>query len=39
MIKPYGPMTFIQTDKPIYNPGQTGNVRATGLVLSTLRGL
>uniref|UniRef100_A0A673WJM1 Alpha-2-macroglobulin-like n=1 Tax=Salmo trutta TaxID=8032 RepID=A0A673WJM1_SALTR len=29
MIKPYGPMTFIQTDKPIYNPGQTGNVRAS----------
>uniref|UniRef100_A0AAZ3PBW9 Alpha-2-macroglobulin-like n=1 Tax=Oncorhynchus tshawytscha TaxID=74940 RepID=A0AAZ3PBW9_ONCTS len=28
MIKPYSPMTFIQTDKPIYNPGQTGNVRA-----------
>uniref|UniRef100_A0A8C7CYV3 Alpha-2-macroglobulin n=1 Tax=Oncorhynchus kisutch TaxID=8019 RepID=A0A8C7CYV3_ONCKI len=25
MIKPYSPMTFIQTDKPIYNPGQTGN--------------
>uniref|UniRef100_A0A4W5Q5B1 Alpha-macroglobulin-like TED domain-containing protein n=1 Tax=Hucho hucho TaxID=62062 RepID=A0A4W5Q5B1_9TELE len=24
MIKPYSPMTFIQTDKPIYNPGQTG---------------
>uniref|UniRef100_A0AAZ3NU98 Alpha-2-macroglobulin-like n=1 Tax=Oncorhynchus tshawytscha TaxID=74940 RepID=A0AAZ3NU98_ONCTS len=23
MIKPYSPMTFIQTDKPIYNPGQT----------------
>uniref|UniRef100_A0A673XI82 Alpha-2-macroglobulin-like n=1 Tax=Salmo trutta TaxID=8032 RepID=A0A673XI82_SALTR len=29
MIKPYGPMTFIQTDKPIYNPGQTGNIRAS----------
>uniref|UniRef100_A0A8C7NVX2 Alpha-2-macroglobulin-like n=1 Tax=Oncorhynchus mykiss TaxID=8022 RepID=A0A8C7NVX2_ONCMY len=28
MIKPYSPMTFIQTDKPIYKPGQTGNVRA-----------
>uniref|UniRef100_A0A8C7TPK1 Alpha-2-macroglobulin-like n=1 Tax=Oncorhynchus mykiss TaxID=8022 RepID=A0A8C7TPK1_ONCMY len=25
MIKPYSPMTFIQTNKPIYNPGQTGN--------------
>lgn len=25
MIKPYSPMTFVQTDKPIYNPGQTGN--------------
>uniref|UniRef100_A0A8C8CY50 Alpha-2-macroglobulin-like n=1 Tax=Oncorhynchus tshawytscha TaxID=74940 RepID=A0A8C8CY50_ONCTS len=24
MIKPYSPMTFVQTDKPIYNPGQTG---------------
>uniref|UniRef100_A0A8C7NVX6 Alpha-2-macroglobulin-like n=1 Tax=Oncorhynchus mykiss TaxID=8022 RepID=A0A8C7NVX6_ONCMY len=23
MIKPYSPMTFIQTDKPIYKPGQT----------------
>uniref|UniRef100_A0A4W5JXB1 Alpha-macroglobulin receptor-binding domain-containing protein n=1 Tax=Hucho hucho TaxID=62062 RepID=A0A4W5JXB1_9TELE len=23
LIKPYSPMTFIQTDKPIYNPGQT----------------
>ncbi|XP_042152490.1 ovostatin homolog 2 [Oncorhynchus tshawytscha] len=25
MIKPYSPMTFIQMDKPIYNPGQTGH--------------
>uniref|UniRef100_A0A8C8CWS4 Alpha-2-macroglobulin-like n=1 Tax=Oncorhynchus tshawytscha TaxID=74940 RepID=A0A8C8CWS4_ONCTS len=25
MIKPYKPMTFVQTDKPIYNPGHTGN--------------
>eukprot|EP00063_Salmo_salar_P094357 XP_014069192.1 PREDICTED: uncharacterized protein LOC106612515 [Salmo salar] len=24
MIKPYSPMTFVQTDKPIYNPGHTG---------------
>uniref|UniRef100_A0A8C2EAG9 Alpha-2-macroglobulin-like n=1 Tax=Cyprinus carpio TaxID=7962 RepID=A0A8C2EAG9_CYPCA len=23
MFKPYNPLTFIQTDKPIYNPGQT----------------
>lgn len=26
MIKVYQPMTFIQTDKPIYLPGQTGNL-------------
>ncbi|KAF3847191.1 hypothetical protein F7725_020219 [Dissostichus mawsoni] len=25
MIRSYQPMTFIQTDKPIYLPGQTGN--------------
>uniref|UniRef100_A0A3P8S171 Alpha-2-macroglobulin bait region domain-containing protein n=1 Tax=Amphiprion percula TaxID=161767 RepID=A0A3P8S171_AMPPE len=25
MIKTYKPMTFVQTDKPIYLPGQTGN--------------
>lgn len=25
MIKAYKPKTFIQTDKPIYLPGQTGN--------------
>lgn len=25
MIKVYKPMTFVQTDKPIYLPGQTGN--------------
>lgn len=24
MVKVYRPMTFIQTDKPIYLPGQTG---------------
>uniref|UniRef100_A0A3Q1FNK2 Macroglobulin domain-containing protein n=1 Tax=Acanthochromis polyacanthus TaxID=80966 RepID=A0A3Q1FNK2_9TELE len=24
-IKTYDPMTFVQTDKPIYLPGQTGN--------------
>ncbi|KAL0174311.1 hypothetical protein M9458_030279, partial [Cirrhinus mrigala] len=23
MFKPYHPLTFIQTDKPIYTPGQT----------------
>ncbi|XP_048039618.1 alpha-2-macroglobulin-like [Megalobrama amblycephala] len=27
MFKPYLPLTFIQTDKPIYNPGQTVNFR------------
>ncbi|XP_051740157.1 alpha-2-macroglobulin-like isoform X2 [Ctenopharyngodon idella] len=27
MFKPYHPLTFIQTDKPIYNPGQTVNFR------------
>uniref|UniRef100_A0A8C1SS28 Uncharacterized protein n=1 Tax=Cyprinus carpio TaxID=7962 RepID=A0A8C1SS28_CYPCA len=26
MFKPYNPLTFIQTDKPIYNPGQTGEL-------------
>ena len=25
MIRSYRPMTFVQTDKPIYLPGQTGN--------------
>lgn len=25
MIRVYQPMTFIQTDKPMYLPGQTGN--------------
>ncbi|XP_016300781.1 alpha-2-macroglobulin-like [Sinocyclocheilus anshuiensis] len=27
MFKSYNPLTFIQTDKPIYNPGQTVNFR------------
>ncbi|XP_027136663.1 ovostatin homolog 2-like [Larimichthys crocea] len=27
MIRVYKPMTFIQTDKPIYLPGQTGNLQ------------
>ncbi|XP_017537981.1 alpha-2-macroglobulin-like [Pygocentrus nattereri] len=27
MFKSYKPLTFIQTDKPIYNPGQTVNFR------------
>lgn len=31
MIRVYKPMTFVQTDKPIYLPGQTGN---TGLIIS-----
>lgn len=26
MFKHYNPLTFIQTDKPIYNPGQTGKL-------------
>ena len=29
-IKVYRPMTFIQTDKPIYLPGQTGNFELMG---------
>uniref|UniRef100_A0A3Q1J0L5 Alpha-2-macroglobulin-like n=1 Tax=Anabas testudineus TaxID=64144 RepID=A0A3Q1J0L5_ANATE len=27
MIKVYQPMTFVQTDKPLYLPGQTGNLK------------
>lgn len=27
MFKPYYPSTFIQTDKPIYRPGQTGEMK------------
>uniref|UniRef100_A0A7N8XPS2 Alpha-2-macroglobulin-like n=1 Tax=Mastacembelus armatus TaxID=205130 RepID=A0A7N8XPS2_9TELE len=27
MIQVYQPMTFVQTDKPLYLPGQTGNLR------------
>lgn len=26
LFKSYGNLTFIQTDKPIYNPGQTGEL-------------
>ena len=26
LIKVYHPKTFVQTDKPIYLPGQTGNL-------------
>uniref|UniRef100_A0A4W5QFR3 Alpha-2-macroglobulin-like n=1 Tax=Hucho hucho TaxID=62062 RepID=A0A4W5QFR3_9TELE len=33
MIKPYKPVTFIQTDKPIYNPGQTGNFTQSQLIM------
>lgn len=29
MFKVYRPMTLIQTDKPIYTPGQTGNYKVT----------
>ncbi len=27
MFRRYLPLTFIQTDKPIYNPGQTGELQ------------
>lgn len=27
MIRVYKPLTFVQTDKPIYLPGQKGNAR------------
>lgn len=30
MLRFYKPVTFVQTDKPIYLPGQTGN---TGLII------
>uniref|UniRef100_A0A673XGY5 Alpha-2-macroglobulin-like n=1 Tax=Salmo trutta TaxID=8032 RepID=A0A673XGY5_SALTR len=36
MIKPYGPMTFIQTDKPIYNPGQTEHFELKATVFNYL---
>ncbi|CAB1348790.1 unnamed protein product [Coregonus sp. 'balchen'] len=31
MIKPYSPMTFIQTNKPIHNPGHTVQFRVITL--------
>lgn len=29
MIRAYKPQTFIQSDKPIYLPGQTGNLESS----------
>uniref|UniRef100_A0A8C7V0G1 Alpha-macroglobulin receptor-binding domain-containing protein n=1 Tax=Oncorhynchus mykiss TaxID=8022 RepID=A0A8C7V0G1_ONCMY len=36
MIKPYSPMTFIQTDKPIYKPGQTEHFELKATVFNYL---
>lgn len=33
MIKIYQPVTIIQTDKPIYLPGQTGNFKLMSLII------
>uniref|UniRef100_A0A8C7KTW9 Alpha-macroglobulin-like TED domain-containing protein n=1 Tax=Oncorhynchus kisutch TaxID=8019 RepID=A0A8C7KTW9_ONCKI len=36
MIKPYKPMTFVQTDKPIYNPGHTEHFELKATVFNYL---
>uniref|UniRef100_A0A3Q1J895 Alpha-macroglobulin receptor-binding domain-containing protein n=1 Tax=Anabas testudineus TaxID=64144 RepID=A0A3Q1J895_ANATE len=34
MIKVYQPLTFVQTDKPLYLPGQTGNLNCISVTVT-----